>query len=308
MQRPAVPLELAEFAERLDELLGAVRADAVLASMTAAKRAGYYVNRLQGGGPLPGDVAVPQLPQYFLVPEGREEELGRTPEAGAGAVYPMNASSLLPVLSLAPCPGEEVLDLAAAPGGKTLLIAAAMDNSGRIAAVEPVKARFHRLRANLERCGVSNVAYYMADGRGVGRKVPERFDAVLLDAPCSSEARMRLAEPTTYSHWKPRKVKEAARKQRGLLRSAFAALKPGGRLVYSTCAYAAEENEANVAALLDAEPRAELCAVEFPGVPSMPGVTQWRSQQFGAQLQLTLRVLPDSVWDGFFVAKLRKSG
>ena len=73
-------------------------------------------------------------------------------------------------------------------------------------------------------------------------------------------------------------------------------------------AMAERENEANVAALLDAEPRAELCAVEFPGVPSMPGVTQWRSQQFGAQLQLTLRVLPDSVWDGFFVAKLRKSG
>ena len=117
---------------------------------------------------------------------------------------------------------------------------------------------------------------------------------------------MRLAEPATYAHWKPRKIKEAARKQRALLRAAFAALKPGGRLVYSTCAFAAEENEANVASLLRAEPQAELCELAFPGVPCLPGVTQWRAQQFGLQMQMTLRVLPDSVWDGFYLAKLRK--
>ena len=108
---------------------------------------------------------------------------------------------------------EEVLDLAAAPGGKTLAIAALMNNTGRIAAVEPIRGRFHRMQANLRRCGVSNVQFYQRDGRSVGRLVPERFDRVLLDAPCSSESRMRWLDQQSFEQWSLRKIRETQRKQ-----------------------------------------------------------------------------------------------
>ncbi|MFP6837539.1 MAG: RsmB/NOP family class I SAM-dependent RNA methyltransferase [Pseudomonadales bacterium] len=223
-----------------------------------------------------------------------------------GEIYPINPSSVLAVLALAPQPDEEVLDLAAAPGGKTLLMAAAMDNRGRIAAVEPVKSRFHRMRANLARCGVRNVDFYLSDGRGVGRKVGERFDAVLLDVPCSSEARFRLDDPASYAHWKLRKIKEVARKQKSLLRSAFTALKPGGRLIYCTCALAPEENEIPLDYLVRREPAAKLESVSVVCPQFIPGLTRWRAKVLHSDLQRAVRVLPDDLWDGLFICKIVK--
>ena len=305
-QMHELPPELEVFFARLDELLGNRVAANVVATMNQPKRKGFWVNPLRAGVPVAGSEPLPGIADYWVQPAGVQERLADEPQVEAGGIYPLNPSSTLAVAALAPQPDEELLDLAAAPGGKTLLMAAAMNNSGRIAAVEPVKARFHRLRANVERCGVSNVAFYLADGRSVGFKVPGRFDGVLLDAPCSSEARIRLAQPQTFVHWKPRKIKEAARKQRALLRSGFAAVKPGGRLVYSTCSFAPEENEANVDYLLSREPSAELVAMDLPPAPTMCGVREWRKRSYAAVVEDCVRVLPDDLWDGFFLAKFVK--
>lgn len=174
------------------------------------------------------------------------------------------------------------------------MLAAQMGNVGRIAAVEPVRARFFRLKANLERCGVEIAQLYRHDGRDVGRKTPGRFDRVLLDAPCSSEGRFRSDDPGTFEHWSPRKVRETARKQRGLIRSAYRALKPGGTLVYCTCAYSTDENEAIVEHLLHRERDARLTRIELAA-----GDVRYA-------LDGAVRVLPDSIFDGFFVAKVAK--
>jgi len=301
-----IPPSLQEFFARLERLLGNLQAREVLNTMRQPKRRGFWVNALRQGRPLQGAVRLPGVPDFWTLAADGDLQLGLDPQVGSGEVYPLNPSSVLAVLALAPQADEELLDLAAAPGGKTLLMAAAMNNSGRIAAVEPVKPRFHRLRANLARCGARNVAFYLADGRGVGAKVPGRFDGVLLDAPCSSEARMRLAEPDTFAHWKPRKIKEASRKQRRLLRSGYAALKVGGRLIYSTCAFAPEENEANVDYLLTREPGAEIVPLHLPAGPLREGTTQWRGRAFHPSVRHCVRVMPDDLWDGFFVAKIVK--
>ena len=302
----AIPEQLGEFVRRLIEIVGDARAGEILATMAARRRVGYWVNPLRNGEPDAGGEAIPGLEGCWSVGAEQRDEIVATLNTASGAVYPINPSSVLAVLALDPQPDEEILDLAAAPGGKTLLTAAAMGNSGRVAAVEPVKGRFHRMRANLARCGASNVDFYLRDGRGVGRSVPNRFDAVLLDAPCSSEARMRLDDPGSYQHWKPRKIKETARKQRALLRSAFAALKPGGRLVYCTCAFAPEENEVVVDSLLSREPRAVLAPLEMACPEYIPGLTRWRSRELHWSLNKTVRVIPDNLWDGFFLCKILK--
>jgi 16S rRNA C967 or C1407 C5-methylase (RsmB/RsmF family) len=301
-----IPDQLAGFAERLAELAGADGARDILRVLDDPVRVGYWVNPLRSGAPVARSQAVPGLPGCWSVAADRRAAIVAAEHAQGGAIYPINPSSAFAVQALAPRPDEEILDLAAAPGGKTLLMAAAMENRGRIAAVEPVQARFHRMRANLARCGATNVEFYLRDGRGVGRKVPERFDAVLLDAPCSSEARIRLRDPASYVHWKPRKIRETARKQKSLLRSAFTALKPGGRLLYCTCAFAPEENEMPVDNLLRREPAAALVDIDVVCPHHTNGLTRWRGRDLDTGLERAVRVIPDGLWDGFFLCKVVK--
>ncbi len=290
------------FVEMLVTVYGETAA-AVLTSMQTERVLSYWVNPLVDapfeaiGAPLEG------MPEMRCLP--RDSEFTSSDAATNGRVYIQNPSSLLAVRVLNPQPGEEVLDLAAAPGGKTIAMAVAMHNAGRIAAVEPVKGRFHRLRANVERCGVNIVDFYQRDGRGVGRAVPGRFDRVLLDAPCSSQARMRWDDPSSYRHWTRRKVREASRKQKSLAMSGYAALKPGGCMLYSTCSFAPEENELVVEHLLK---RTDARLVETGELPcnTIPGLTRWGSRTLREELALSARIVPDEVWDGFYLAKIEK--
>ena len=113
---------------------------------------------------------------------------------------------------------------------------------------------------------------------------------------------MRWQDPNSYRHWRARKAKETSRKQKGLIQSAYAALKPGGGLVYSTCSFACEENERVVQHLLkrtDAE--LETVTLDLPNARS--GTVVGKAPP---ELSRTLRILPDEHWDGFFLARIRK--
>lgn len=318
------PQPLAVLGERLADLWDALHLTpagqaAAWASFAAESAPGWRAN------PLVADVAqtIARLQQDFAscqvlpaqacglpasgwVAAADREALVRHPLVAEGALYVQNLASQWAVAGLDPQPGESVLDLAAAPGSKTSQIGAAMRNEGYLAAVEPVRSRFFRLKANLERCGVSNIRLFMADGRAVGRKVPERFDRILLDAPCSSEARIVLPEPESWQHWRPRKVGEAAYKQKALIESAWAALRPGGRLLYSTCSFAPEENEAVVAHLLAQAPEARL--LPFTTLPPVarPGLLAWGESRWPESMALTARLVPDGIYSGFYLALLEK--
>jgi 16S rRNA (cytosine1407-C5)-methyltransferase len=291
------------FVAQLQDIYGASVTQDILATLACDQFRCYWHNPLRPGATLAIGEPVTGLDGVRQVPW--QIPLSAQPEAGTGQIYLQNPSSLFAVRVLDPQVGEEILDLAAAPGGKTLAIAAAMGNSGRIGAVEVVAGRFHRMRANLERCGVQNTDFYLRDGRGVGKAVPERFDRVLLDAPCSSQARMRWDAPDTYTHWSARKVKESQRKQKSLLRSAYAALKPGGVMVYCTCSFSVEENELVVNHLLqrsDARVLPADCSLHN----SQAGLSHWRGKDLHSDLSLTVRIIPDGVWDGFYLARITK--
>lgn len=193
---------------------------------------------------------------------------------------------------------ERVMDVAAAPGSKTTQIAARMNNRGAILANEFSASRVKVLHANISRCGIHNVALTHFDGRVFGAALPEAFDAILLDAPCSGEGVVRK-DPDALKNWSVESNLQIAATQRELIDSAFHALRPGGTLVYSTCTLNRDENE-DVCLWLK---QRYVDAVEF-----LPLDTLFDSASHAATPEGFLHVFPQ-IYDceGFFVARLRKT-
>lgn len=306
-----------QFEERLARLLPADQQAAWRAAFEAPQAAAFRVNsllaeetevlaELRQSGLAPQRLDWP--PEAWTVDFEQRRALIDCVAAREGRVYIQSPSSLVSVDVLDPQPGEEILDLAAAPGGKTVHLAARMHNEGRIGAVESVKGRFHRLRRNLDRCGVTIADTYLADGAGVGRKVPERFHRVLLDAPCSSEGRFSAHDPESMSFWSLQKIHEMTRKQKKLSISAVQALKPGGVLVYCTCTLAPEENEAIIDDLLNRfSDVLEVEDMDLPSAHTTPGRTDWDGRGYAEAVRRCAHIRPDGTREGFFIARLRKT-
>lgn len=245
---------------------------------------------------------VPWCAEGFWIERDDEASLplGSTAEHLSGLFYIQEASSMLPVAALfaddnAP---ERVMDVAAAPGSKTTQIAARMGNRGAILANEFSASRVKVLHANISRCGIHNVALTHFDGRVFGAALPEAFDAILLDAPCSGEGVVRK-DPDALKNWSVESNLEIAATQRELIDSAFHALRPGGTLVYSTCTLNRDENE-DVCLWLKAQ---YPDAVEF-----LPLNGLFASANEAVTPEGFLHVFPQ-IYDceGFFVARLRKT-
>ncbi|WP_414650960.1 16S rRNA (cytosine(1407)-C(5))-methyltransferase RsmF [Enterobacter hormaechei] len=245
---------------------------------------------------------VPWCEEGFWIERDDEESLplGSTAEHLSGLFYIQEASSMLPVAALFAdgSQPERVMDVAAAPGSKTTQIAARMNNRGAILANEFSASRVKVLHANISRCGIHNVALTHFDGRVFGAALPEAFDAILLDAPCSGEGVVRK-DPDALKNWSVESNLEIAATQRELIDSAFHALRPGGTLVYSTCTLNRDENE-DVCLWLK---QRYVDAVEF-----LPLDTLFDSASHAATPEGFLHVFPQ-IYDceGFFVARLRKT-
>ncbi|MBL8892700.1 MAG: RsmB/NOP family class I SAM-dependent RNA methyltransferase [Planctomycetaceae bacterium] len=303
------------FVERLQVVVGSAWTLDIEQSFRLPKSVAFRVNRLLTTPALAcpelcaAGLAIEPLPWLadgFFVSSDQRALLTRHALVENGHVYVHNPSSMLATLALAPQPGETVMDMAAAPGGKTLHIAAMMGGEGFLSAVEPVQSRFFKLKANLRRGGAAFVRTYQLDARRVPNKTGPRFDRILLDAPCSGEARFHVAEPDSYKNWSLRKIRECHSKQRGLIRAGFAALKPGGRMLYCTCSYAPEENEAVVDELLRTESESALNEIHLPVERWQPGLPEWQGHRFSDSMSRCRRILPDHLYDGMFMAMIQK--
>lgn len=198
------------------------------------------------------------VPEGFFVPE--DFPVGTNPLHAAGLFYMQEPSAQFPAALLCAKPHETVLDLCAAPGGKTGQLAAGMQNTGLLIANEIVPQRAGVLSGTLERLGVQNAVVTNMRPDALCPLLSGSCDAVLVDAPCSGEGMFRK-EPQAVCDWSEAHVRASAERQRRILESAAVCVKPGGRLVYSTCTFSPEENEETVAWFLAAHP-AFSCAAQ----------------------------------------------
>ena len=213
-------------------------------------------------------------PRVPWEPLGRYLAADAKPGAGiahaAGAFYLQDASAMAPVAALDPRPGERVLDLCAAPGGKSGQIAARLNGRGFLLSNEIEFSRARILLGNLERLGVTNAFVTSAPAEALARALPAFFDRVLVDAPCSGEGMFRR-DPEAASQWNPDAPAGCAARQTAILNDAARMVRPGGKLVYSTCTFNRLENEGTVREFLRAHPDFEPDAFDLPGVGASQG-------------------------------------
>lgn len=189
------------------------------------------------------------LPESFFFED--DVAIGRHPLHAAGLCYVQEPAAQAPAALTEAGTGMTVLDLCAAPGGKTTQLAAMMQNTGLLVANEPVRSRAEILAGNIERLGVTNALVTCMRPDALANSLGACFDVVLVDAPCSGEGMFRK-DDTAIREWSEEHVLACAARQEQILESAALLLKPGGRLVYSTCTFSREENEGAIERFLSA--------------------------------------------------------
>lgn len=234
------------------------------------------------------------------------DQPGKHPFHEAGVYYIQEPSAMAPVSFLEVRPGERVLDLCAAPGGKTTQIADYLQGSGILISNEIHPARAKILSENVERMGVCNCLVTNETPEKMAEIFPGYFDKILVDAPCSGEGMFRKNEEAC-TEWSRENVANCAARQRDVLECAAKMLRPGGRLVYSTCTFAPEEDEGTVSSFLKIHPEYSIVKVVKPEgfCNGMPG---WIDEP-APGIEDTLRLMPHKIQgEGHYLAVLEKAG
>nr|WP_281423169.1 RsmB/NOP family class I SAM-dependent RNA methyltransferase [Paenibacillus oenotherae] len=255
------------FIDNMQAILGS-QTDSFLNSYNEPRTYGLRLNPLKAAAL---DKILPALTEQFgLQPipwcatgyyYNEEFRPGKHPYHAAGLYYIQEPSAMTAAELLDPQPGEVILDLAAAPGGKTTQIAGKMHGQGVLVANEIHPARAKILSENVERCGIVNAIVTSAAPDELSRRFPALFDRIMLDAPCSGEGMFRKDEGA-IAEWSDSHVAMCAARQSDILEHAAIMLKPGGRLVYSTCTFNRSENEDTIHAFCLAHPEFEVSQIE----------------------------------------------
>lgn len=212
-----------------------------------------------------------------------------------GKIYMQSLSSMLPPIILEPKEKTDILDMAAAPGGKTTQIAALTNNKAHITACEKNKIRAERLKYNVDKQGATCVFIMPKDSRFIDDFFS--FDQILLDAPCSGSGTLDFNDSNIEKYFTKQLIERSTKTQKTLLKKAISLLKPGHEMVYSTCSVLACENEDVVESILK-DGKIEIVPISFEGIESLPVLP--------TKISGTLCVCPTELYEGFFVAKIRK--
>lgn len=247
--------------------------------------------------------SVHDIPNAYRIISG-SEITGKTLEFILGKYYIQSLSSMIPALVLNPCEDDTVLDLCAAPGSKTTQLAELMKNRGTLIANEIAVDRLKSLVFNVDKMSLVNVGILHGKGELLSKQFENRFDKILVDAPCSALGIIQKKGEVS-DWWNTRKAQAMSDLQLRLLISAIKMCKVEGEIVYSTCTLTLEENELVIAKVLKNYP-VELVEIKLP-VKSSRGFSKFGAEDLSDELKKTERIVPWEInSEGFFVAKLRK--
>ena len=259
----------------------------------------------------------------FIIRDARERDIWDLPIYAEGKVYLQSLSSMVPALVLQVQAGKDVCDMCAAPGGKTTQIAALTGNKAYITACEMHAPRAEKLEYNLHKLGAPNVTVMRTDAR----KLDEffSFDYVLLDAPCSGSGTLHAGDSRVAKRFTHQLIQKSTKSQKALFEKALTLLKPGSTLVYSTCSVLACENEDIVEQGLRRmrkKGRFEIEPIVTPGSTEAKDTAQdnaadsprpFFDEDAARALPLlptsipgTLCLAPNNLYEGFFVAKIKR--
>ena len=212
-----------------------------------------------------------------------------------GKIYLQSLSSMMPPIVLSPKEDENILDMAAAPGGKTTQMLALSQNKAFITACEKNKIRAERLQYNLNKQGASRVNVMIKDARQLDDFFS--FDKILLDAPCSGSGTISIYDKKLKTTFTEDLINRSSKVQADLLKKAITLLKSGHEMVYSTCSILAAENEKILQKFIDLK-QIEILPIDlsvFTDAIFLP-----------TSINGTLCICPSNLYEGFFVAKLKK--
>ena len=289
--------------DRLEEQFGVAKARQAVMGMTK-RHVTLRVNTLKSNDAAIMELFRQELIQFerakglahaFIVKNRKAKELLSHKMCLEGLVYLQGLTSMLPPIVLDPKPNESIADFCAAPGSKTSQMAAMLGPTANISAFEPNFIRLQKLHNTLKIQGADFVKTQQVDSTKLGTMMPEAFDKILLDVPCSGEGRIDADDDSSFETWNDATHAEYPELQRRLFTSAYMALKPGGTLVYSTCTLDPNENERIVNWGLS----------EFPDLVAEPVVLPFPGILHKETKSITL--LPTKLYEGFYVAKLKKS-
>lgn len=212
-----------------------------------------------------------------------------------GEIYLQSLSSMIPALILNPQANENILDMAAAPGGKTTQMSAISNNLALITACEKNKIRAERLKYNIQKQGANRVNVLVEDSRKLDDNFS--FDKILLDAPCSGSGTINIFDEKLNKYFTKELVDRSIKTQKELLQKAIKVLKKGGEMVYSTCSILKQENEENIEKFLKNN-QLEIVQIDIELLKDIPILP--------SKIEGVITVCPNELYEGFFVAKLRK--
>lgn len=233
--------------------------------------------------------------EALILKNADENDIRKLEIYNNGEIYLQSLSSMLPAIVLNPKEDENILDMAAAPGGKTTQMAALSENKAMITACEKNKIRADRLKYNIEKQGATRVNVMLEDSRNLNDLFS--FDKILIDAPCSGSGTLNLEDEKVFKYFTEELVKRSVKTQSQLLDKAVKILKKGHEMVYSTCSILQEENENNVERILKNK-GLEIMPIDetqFEGLTLLP-----------SKIKGTICVCPDELYEGFYIAKIKK--
>ena len=251
-----------KFIENIKKQLPENEWEAFFAVYTKKPYKGVRLNPLKGGRYALKGVLGEQIPWEQNGFYTHLDKLGASPFHFAGLFYSQEPSAMSAAPLLAVQAGEKVLDLCSAPGGKGTQLACAMDGKGLIVLNEPILSRAKILSGNVERMGIKNAVVTCETPEKLAEKFPAYFDKILVDAPCSGEGMFRKNADEALAEWSEENVALCAARQKRILTEAVKMLKAGGKLVYSTCTFAPQEDEEQTAWLVENYPQMRLISQE----------------------------------------------